>query len=49
MVRTGRTLGRLRAFNRAHLRSYASKECHGLLVEAGFADVALERYKINSL
>lgn len=39
----------LRAFSRAHFGTYGSKECHGLLMEAGFADVKVERYKINWL
>ena len=37
----------LRALSRAHFRTYGSKECHGLLVEAGFAGVNVERYRIN--
>lgn len=39
----------LRVFSRAHFRTYGSKECHGLLVEAGFAGINIERYKINWL
>lgn len=39
----------LRAFSRAHFQTYGSKECRGLLVEAGFAGVDVERYRINWL
>ena len=37
----------LRAFSPAHFRTYGSKQCHGLLVEADFANVDVERYRIN--
>lgn len=39
----------LRAFSRAHFRTYGSKECRRLLVDAGFASVDVERYKISWL
>lgn len=39
----------LRVFSRAHFRTYGSGECSALLVEAGFAGVNLERYKIDWL
>lgn len=39
----------LRAFSRAHFRTYGSKECRELFVEAGFASVYVERYRINCL
>lgn len=37
----------LRAFSRAHFRTYGSKECREFLVEAGFASVDIQRYRIN--
>lgn len=39
----------LRAFSRAHFRTYGSKECRELFMEAGFASVDIERYRINWL
>jgi ubiquinone/menaquinone biosynthesis C-methylase UbiE len=39
----------LRAFSRAHFRTYGSKECRELLVEAGSAGADVERYRINWL
>lgn len=39
----------LRAFSRAHFRTYGSKECRELLVAAGFASLDVERYRINWL
>lgn len=37
----------LRAFSRAHFRSYGRRECHELFEEAGIAGVRVERYRIN--
>ena len=39
----------LRAFNRAHWRTYTVAECWRLLADAGFEGVAIERYKISPL
>lgn len=39
----------LRAFSRAHFRTYGSRECRELLMEAGFASRDVERYKITWL
>lgn len=39
----------LRVFSRGHFRTYGSKECRELLMEAGFGGVDIERYKINWL
>jgi len=39
----------LRLFNRAHFKAYGEKECAGLLQEAGYVDVAVDRYKISWL
>lgn len=39
----------LRLFNRAHTRVYRRQECWNLLVEAGYRNVDVERYKINWL
>ena len=39
----------LRAFNRAHWRTYTVAECRRLLADAGFEGVAIERYKISPL
>ena len=37
----------LRFFNRAHFKTYGIQECTSLLEEAGYAEVKVERYKIN--
>ncbi len=39
----------LRAFNRAHWRTYTVAECQRLLADAGFEGIAIERYKISTL
>lgn len=39
----------LRAFSRAHFRTYGSREYRELLAEAGFASLDVERYRINWL
>jgi len=39
----------LRTFSRGYFRTYGSKECQDLLMEAGFANVDVERYKISWL
>jgi ubiquinone/menaquinone biosynthesis C-methylase UbiE len=39
----------LRLVNRAHVKVYRRQECLRLLQEAGYRDVAVERYKINWL
>ncbi|MDQ6958126.1 MAG: methyltransferase domain-containing protein [Mariprofundaceae bacterium] len=39
----------LRAFNRAHFRTYGAKECEALIATAGFHDIGVERYKISWL
>ncbi|OGT34121.1 MAG: hypothetical protein A2W28_04780 [Gammaproteobacteria bacterium RBG_16_51_14] len=37
----------LRLFNRAHFRTYGRKDCLRLLEEAAFAEVQVDRFKIN--
>ena len=39
----------LRAFNRAHFRTYGEKVCRHLLEEAGFIAVRVDAYRINWL
>jgi len=39
----------LRAFNRAHFRTYGARECEALIAKAGFRHIGVERYKINWL
>jgi len=39
----------LRLFSRAHFKAYGEKECRGLLEEAGYVDVIVDRYKISWL
>jgi len=39
----------LRAFNRAHFRTYGARECEALIARAGFHQIGIERYKINWL
>ncbi len=39
----------LRLFDRAHFRMYGRRECARLLREQGYADVQVDRYKINWL
>ena len=39
----------LRLFNAAHYKTYGSRACARLLAEADFADVRIDRYKINWL
>jgi hypothetical protein len=37
----------LRLFNRAHFKTYRQQELQQILVDAGYTDVRIERYKIN--
>ena len=37
----------LRVFNKAHFKTYRSKECHALIGKAGLYDVRVERYRLN--
>jgi ubiquinone/menaquinone biosynthesis C-methylase UbiE len=37
----------LRLFNRAHFKTYRQQELQEILVDAGYTDVRIERYKIN--
>jgi len=39
----------LRAFNRAHFRTYGARKCKALIAAAGFCDIGIERYKISWL
>ncbi|MBF0232926.1 MAG: methyltransferase domain-containing protein [Desulfamplus sp.] len=39
----------LRLSNRAHFRIYRTGECKGLLEQAGYTDVQIEKFKINWL
>jgi len=39
----------LRAFNRAHFRTYGARECEALIATAGLRDIGVERYKISWL
>jgi len=39
----------LRAFNRAHFRTYGAKECEALIATARFRDIGVEQYKISWL
>ena len=39
----------LRLFNRGHFRAYGRKEFSALLLQAGFTEVRIDRYKINWL
>ena len=39
----------LRLFSRGHFRTYGSEDCRRLLLDADFANVDVERYKINWL
>lgn len=39
----------LRAFDRAHFRTYGQEDCRRLVQQAGFLDVRVDRYKINWL
>ncbi len=37
----------LRAFNKAHFKTYKQSECHELLSLSGFDDIKIDHYKIN--
>ncbi|NOY62061.1 MAG: methyltransferase domain-containing protein [Gammaproteobacteria bacterium] len=37
----------LRAFNKAHFRTYKKRECHHFLLSSGFDDIKIDSYKIN--
>jgi len=39
----------LRAFNRAHFRTYGARECKAMIATAGFHDIGIEQYKISWL
>lgn len=39
----------LEIFNAAHFKTYRMREIHSLLVEAGFKEVSIEKYRINWL
>lgn len=39
----------LRLTNKAHFKTYGTRECKAMLVSAGFTDVAIDRFKINWL
>ena len=39
----------LRVLEPAHHRAYGASECEGLLQEAGFEEIRVERYRIGRL